>query len=358
MQKSAASAKSRLPLDPTLITATGCHLAATLAQAFHHTNAHAAVVVYDARCELAQAMTAAYQQALPRAQFIDFDACTPAEVMAALAELQAADLVVLIQSTSFRLEAFRIRVELFRRGLKVIEHPHLMRMRGVEASYYLESLAFDSGYYGGTGRALKAQIDRASVGRVDSGAGAELHFPVGFESAKLNIGDYTGMANIGGQFPIGEVFTESRDLRAVHGRVRIFAFGDATFTVNQPVTPITLIIEQGQIASTEASTPEFDQVLADIRADEGVVWLRELGFGLNRAFTRQRVVGDIGTYERMCGIHLSLGAKHGIYAKPGFKRDQGKHHVDVFAVTEAVWLDDNCVYHDASWTVASIALQS
>ena len=91
------------------------------------------------------------------------------------------------------------------------------------------------------------------------------------------------------------------------------------------------------------------------RADEGVVWLRELGFGLNRAFTRQRIVRDIGTFERMCGIHLSLGAKHGIYAKPGFKRDQGKHHVDVFAATEAVWLDDACVYHDGAWAVAAVA---
>jgi aminopeptidase len=340
-------------LDAALITATAGHLRGTLLHAFHHTAAHAAVVVYDARCELAQAMTAAYRQALPTAQFIDFDASTPAEVMAALAALQAADLVVLIQSTSFRLEAFRIRVELFRRGLKVIEHPHLVRMLGIEPEFYLDSLAFDAAYYGGVGRALKAQIDGSRVARVESGAGAQLHFPVGFESAKLNIGDYTGMANMGGQFPIGEVFTESRDLRAVHGR--IFAFGDATFTVNQPAIPITLIIEQGQIAATEDSTPEFDRVLADIRADEGVVWLRELGFGLNRAFTRQRVVSDIGTFERMCGIHLSLGAKHGIYAKPGFKRDQGKHHVDVFAVTEAVWLGDTCVYHDGAWTVIADA---
>ncbi len=354
-------------LDTALIATTASHLQATLAHSFHHTDAHAAVVVYDARCELAQAMTTAYRQALPAAQFIDFDGCTPAEVMAALAALQAADLAVLIQSTSFRLEAFRIRVELFRRGLKVIEHPHLQRMHGVEARFYLESLAFDATYYGGIGRGLKALIDRASVGRIDSGPspGAsaqhhgcvttnQLHFPVGFESAKLNIGDYTGMVNMGGQFPIGEVFTESRDLRAVHGRVRIFAFGDATFTVNQPATPITLIVEQGQIVATEDSTPEFDRVLADIRADEGVVWLRELGFGLNRAFTRQRVVSDIGTFERMCGIHLSLGAKHGIYAKPGFKRDQGKHHVDVFAVTDAVWLDDACVYNDAAWKLDAI----
>jgi len=79
-----------------------------------------------------------------------------------------------------------------------------------------------------------------------------------------------------------------------------------------------VIIKDGDEALD--STPAFDTVLANIRADEGEVWVRELGFGLNRAFTQERTVSDIGTYERMCGIHLSLGAKHGSYNKPNFKR--------------------------------------
>ena len=49
---------------------------------------------------------------------------------------------------------------------------------------------------------------------VDSG-GEQLVFASPFESAKLNIGDYSGMNNIGGQFPLGEVFTEAQDLEAV-----------------------------------------------------------------------------------------------------------------------------------------------
>ncbi|MGZ5781570.1 MAG: hypothetical protein ACXWIN_11520, partial [Burkholderiaceae bacterium] len=92
-------------------------------------------------------------------------------------------------------------------------------------------------------------------------------------------------------------------------------------------------------------------VLANIRADEGEVWLRELGFGMNRAFTKDRKVDDIGTYERMCGIHLSLGAKHGIYNKPNIRRATAKHHVDVFAATELVMLDDEIVYRDGAWQV-------
>jgi aminopeptidase len=60
-------------------------------------------------------------------------------------------------------------------------------------------------------------------------------------------------------------------------------------------------------------------------------------------------VNDIGTYERMCGIHLSLGAKHGIYSKPNIRRATARHHVDVFAITHRVLLDDAIVYQDGAW---------
>ncbi|AIY43349.1 hypothetical protein LT85_4191 [Collimonas arenae] len=324
------------------------HLRDILSIAIEHTPDRNAVVVSDTRCELAVTLTEAYRRNLPGANFIDFDAVTPDAVMAAFAPLQSGDLVVLVQSTNFRLEAFRIRVELFKRGLKVIEHPHLSRMPGAQALCYLESLAYDPAYYRGTGYALKARIDNARCGVVDSG-GERLVFDSPFESAKLNIGDYSGMNNVGGQFPIGEVFTEAQDLEAVNGRVRIFVFGDTAFRVNQPAQPITLVIAKGRVTGVIDSTPEFDQVLANIRADEGEVWLRELGFGMNRAFSQERMVSDIGTYERMCGIHLSLGAKHGVYNKANIKRANARYHIDVFAVTEAVYLDDQQVYRNGAW---------
>jgi len=159
------------------------------------------------------------------------------------------------------------------------------------------------------------------------------------------------MKNIGGQFPIGEVFTEAQRLESVSGRVRIFAFGDTTFSVNKLETPLTLVITEGRVTEVIDSIPEFDKVLNNIRADEGEVWLRELGFGMNRAFTPNKIVTDIGTYERMCGIHLSLGAKHGVYKKSNFKRTDTWHHVDIFAVTEGVYLDDKRVYENGSWQV-------
>jgi aminopeptidase len=333
-----------------LVAKAGRHLGDILSLALEHGPAHSAVVVSDGRSPLARTLTEAYRLCLPHAAFLDFDALPPERVLAAFDPLRPSDLVVLVQSANFRLEAFRLRVELFKRGLKVIEHPHLERMAGREAEWYVDSLAYDPAYYRGTGRALKERIDAASGGVVESG-GEKLVFSSPFESAKLNVGDYRDMKNAGGQFPIGEVFTEARDLEAVNGRVRIFIFADTDFMVNRPDTPITLVIEKGRVAGAVDTTPDFEKVLAAIRADEGEIWVRELGFGMNRAFSAQRVVRDIGTLERMCGIHLSLGAKHAVYNKPTFGRRHGRHHVDVFAVTESVLLDGSETFRHGAWVV-------
>jgi len=355
----ALSSQHNHPQDlSVLVSVAEINLNDVLAQVFKHAKPHKAIVVFDTACELAKTLTQAYKHCLPEAQFIDFNQHKPDAVLAVFASLEASDLVVLVQSTNFRLEAFRIRVELFKRGLKVIEHPHLSRMVGDEVAYYIDALAYDSVYFRGVGSSLKSLIDQAQSGCLDSGGeqfpDARLVFGSAFETAKLNVGDYSEMHNIGGQFPIGEVFTEARDLEAVRGRVRIFAFGDTQYRVNRPAKPITLIVENGQVITTEDSTPAFDAVLANIRADEQVVWIREIGLGLNRAFTKERSVSDIGSYERMCGVHLSLGAKHGIYGKPNFKRGDGKYHIDVFAVTEQLTLDARVIYRDGAWSVGIV----
>ncbi len=338
-------------MNEALILRAQEHLSGLLHIVFNHTDQERAVVVYDTNCLLAEILAEGYKRSLPDAIFLDFNEHTPDEILAILGELQPSDFVALVQSTSFRLNEFRMRVELFKHKIKVIEHPHLSRMSDDEAPYYIDSLAYDSDYYRGVGRTLKAKIDSAPSGVLDSG-GELLVYSTPFESAKLNIGDYSEMANIGGQFPLGEVFTEAQDLTALNGRVNIFSFGDVTYKLNYPQTPITLIVAEGKVVECENSTPAFDQILSNIRRDEGgVVWIRELGLGLNRAFSKTRTVADTGTYERMCGVHLSLGAKHGIYGKPGFKRRDGRYHVDVFVDTHLFTLGNEVVYKDGAWIV-------
>ncbi len=327
------------------------NLTDTLVIAMEHTQQRAAIVVADGRTELSRLLSRAYAECLPEARMLEFDTLQPEAVRTYLEELAENDLAVLIQSSVFRIPEYRIRVELYRRNVKVMEHSNLERIEADQIEHYVAALAYDPAYYRELGHALKARMDVASSARIESD-GELLHFDCPLEPAKLNIGDFAGLKNVGSQFPIGEVFTEARELEQVNGRVKIYAFADTTFRLNAPAEPITLVIERGRVVGALNSTSELEKVLAAIRADEGEVWLRELGFGMNRAFSRERRVSDVGAFERVCGVHLSLGARHGVYKKPHLNPREVRYHVDSFVVTDRVLLDDQVVFADGEWRVS------
>ncbi len=336
-------------MENPLLSKAHLNVQSIVRDVFEHDDAHRAVVVFDEGCELSRVLAQAYKTALPTAEHITFNETKAQEIIQTLLALSPGDLVVLIQSGSFRLSEFRIRVELFKKELKVIEHPHLARMDTSETvEIYVDSLAYDKEYYRGVGAKLKAKVDAAKEIIVES-PGCALRYEGPFEDAKLNTGDYTGMKNCGGMFPIGEVFTEPKDLEKVNGSVKLHAFGDRHFFTNVPPEPIEIIVEHGVIMDTKNSTPEFDAVLEEVR--EEIAILRELGLGMNRAFTKERTVPDIGTYERKCGVHFSLGGKHAIYAKEGFSRKHSKFHVDVFADVTRVLIDGEVVFENGQWQI-------
>lgn len=307
-----------------------------------------ATVVTDDQCELARLVFGGYAAALPNAKFVRFYSSSREELMQSFTSAVAGDLIVLVQSTSFRMEGFRIRVELLKRGLKVIEHSNLARVTVDEYPTYLDALAYDPAYYRGLGRRLQARLDRAQSAKVESD-GVVLSYDSDFEPAKMNTGDFSTLKNMASTYPIGEVFTEAKHLERVNGAVKLHAFSDTSYVINAVEQPITMIIEAGLVVGVVDSTPAFDATLAAIRAAEGQVRVRELGLGMNRAFTRRRRVSDVGAYERVCGVHLSLGASHGVYKKPGLRHKDAKFHLDVFAVTDRVLLDDEVVYQDGAW---------
>ena len=232
----------------------------TLTIAMELTGEQASLVVADHRTELARLLVRAYRKCLPETRIISFDEVDPETVKAAFAELRARYLVVLIQSTVFRIPEFRTRVELYRRGIKVIEHSNLERMGADEINHYVAALAYDPAYYRGVGHSLKARMDAARSARIESD-GETLDFDSPLETAKLNIGHFAGLKNVGSQFPIGEVFTEARDLESVNGRVKIYGFTDTSLRLNVPPDPITLVVERGRVVEALRSTSELDRVL-------------------------------------------------------------------------------------------------
>ncbi|MBI3811285.1 MAG: hypothetical protein HY283_03640 [Nitrospirae bacterium] len=333
----------------SLLDAAQANLRDSITLALGHTPDQGALLVYDERSSLARLLAEGYRAILPNAAAINFDQATPEEILKAVNALAPKDLVVFVQSTRFRLNEFRFRIELFNRNLKVIEHPHLARIREEESATYIDALAYDPAYYRTVGPALKERLDRARRVHLIC-EGTELIYDGPFEDAKLNIGDYSGLKNIGGQFPIGEVFTEPKEIRRVNGTIKLFAFGDTDFSVNATERPFSAGIEEGRLVAAPDAPGAFRVVLEQIRAEEGTIWLRELGFGLNRALTRERRVSDIGAYERMLGVHLSLGAKHAMYTKPGFPKKH-RFHVDVFAAVERVDVDGEAVFQDKGFTI-------
>lgn len=314
--------------------------------AIKHAPQSKALVVFDARSPLSRLLTDAYRAALPDAVFTDFDATPQEKILETIGALVPGDLVVLIQSTNFKLAAFRIRIELFQRGLAVIEHVHLERTDDeAQMTTYVDALAYDPSYYLGLALPLKERIDRAKTVVVRC-VGTALTYEGGMEPTKLNVGDYTGMKNVGGTFPIGEVFSEPKDLSQVNGEAMIFAFAGIDHIV-QIHEPFKVRVERGILTAPDAPAA-FAEVIDQIRVDEEVL-VREFGLGLNPAMGPRRVLDDITAFERQKGLHLSLGEKHGVYKKPGFNPKKTHYHIDVFVAVDRIEIDGETIYGDGEF---------
>ncbi len=307
------------------------------------------LVVFDKQSGLASVVADAYREAIPDAQFINFDEVGQAYILQEINKLSPGDVVALVQSTSFRLNEFRLRLELFARKLKTIEHVHLGRMPEAEWATWIDALSFDPHTDGERGRKLKKIIDHATRIEVDCG-GSTLTWEGGMEAAKLNIGDYTGMENVGGTFPIGEIFTEARDLTKVNGELKIYAFADADFLVRFYEPPFTAVVRDGLIEPGPDAPETFVAVIEKIKADERPL-VREFGLGLNRAISRRTPLVDITAFERVNGLHLSLGEKHGVYKKPGFVPHHTKYHVDVFPAVDKITADGRVVFEKGNFAL-------
>lgn len=338
-----------LLMSSSLLATAITHLTDTVRDALEYHSTEHALVIYDMQCPLTVLITDAYRQVLPEARFMDFDQSTPGDVMASIQALQPRDLVILVQSTNFRLNEFRLRIGIFERGLKTIEHLHLARMSTEQYPTYVDALAYDRSYYRQHGPAIKTLLDTAKT--IDIvGAGTVLHYTSEMEEAKLNIGDYRGMKNVGGTFPIGEVFTEPKMLDQINGEIMIFGFAGFDHMM-QIHTPFKAIIRDGILVDSPDAPEDFKKILDMIRAEERVM-VRELGLGLNRALGKDHPVNDVTAFERMKGVHMSLGEKHGVYKKPGLVPGKTRYHVDIFLDVDRIIADDRVVFEHDNYVIS------
>ncbi len=317
--------------------------------ALEHKAPHKALVIFDTENGLTNILTEAYRTALPDGEFIDFNTTSKEEIIKKMDALAPKDLVVLIQSTDFRLNEFRIRIHLFQHGLKVIDHLHLYRNTPDSWITYINALAYDPTWFRGVGQRLKTALLNTETLKLE-GPGTTLAILNGVEEPKLNIGDYTGMTNIGGTFPIGEVFTEAKDLSQVNGSLMIYGFAGQDFLMNM-YEPFRIDIENGIVVSWADNAPKsFGEIVALVKQNERPL-IREIGFGLNRAITREHYLKDITAFERILGLHVSMGEKHSVYKKAGIVIDKTRYHVDLFPVIDRVTADGTVIFENNSIVV-------
>lgn len=308
-----------------------------------------ALVIFDSQNGLTKILTNAYRNALPNAKFIDFDSLSKDQILAEFDLLKAQDLVVLIQSSSFRLDDFRIRLHLFSKKVKVIEHLHLHRNDEAVWDVYVNSLAYDKSWYRQIGPNLKQKLDGCKKLEILSGD-SRLVFESGLEQAKLNIGDYTNLENVGGTFPIGEVFTETKDFNSVNGSFVLDTFANKDFSITFS-QPFEVQVENSLIVGySQNVSGEFKEMIEKIQSMERPL-LREIGFGLNKAITKERYLGDITAFERQIGIHFSIGEKHSVYKKPGIQAYKARFHVDIFPVVDCVLTDGVKIFESGEYLV-------
>ncbi len=85
-----------------------------------------------------------------------------------LTSLPAGTIVVLVQSTNFRLSTFRIRLELFHRGIHVVEHNHLAYIPEHELDTLVNCLQYRTDEYTRLQNALSVLTKDALTTRIQS----------------------------------------------------------------------------------------------------------------------------------------------------------------------------------------------
>jgi hypothetical protein len=340
------------------------NIRSTLTQSFKMGSSHMSspsgkiLVVYDTHCLLTRILAQAYGNSLEhsRTLMVDFDATTVDALKATIDTMSEGDMVVLVQSNGFRLNDYRLRIELFKVGIKNLEHSHLDMMPATQIRTYIDTLSFvpdDTTIK--LANDLKRRMENEKRFIIKSKDGATCVYDCGLEPALLNIGDYTGMKGVGGTFPVGEVFSEPKDLAKVNGEFSVFGYPNRQFDMQHLSKPFRIVIKEGQLVEAIGAPRSFEDILEAIRTSEseegGGILIREFGVGLNTAIGRYAPLQNVTAFERQAGFHISLGRKHTVFKKSGISHKRSRFHIDVFVDLDEIVMGEEIVFKNGKFVV-------
>lgn len=299
-------------------------------------------VVFDENSTAAKALVSAYREVLPMANYIAYTGENGTEISDYLHTLARESVVALIQSSNFRLSKHRIRVELAHLSIHTVEYARLNYIRDEEIPQWMDAFTPRTELYEELSDKIEAHMIGAKNLEIISVGGATLKCDE-IESPRRNTGDFSKSVAKGSLFPVGEIFTEAKDLVTLNGTLMIDAYPDEHVC---PIIcePFAVEVKHGLIEYTPEKWPEFFTVSYNqVLAEEGNVRLREIGIGFNPAMSRDKVVNEIGHFERKMGMHLSMGAKHGVWNKKLEDLQPQRYHIDLFVALEELRIDGKSI---------------
>ena len=276
-----------------------------------------------------------------------------------LLNLEEYSMVILVQSTNFRLDDFRIRAHLQRINVWCIEHTHLEYYKSDEIWTYINTLSLDLDRYSKIWNNIKELFNKSNDLEIHSWNWSVLKITWWFEDVKMNTWEFYHDSNMDkwfiekrySTFPIWEVFTEARDFSSVNWEVAIYAFPDSNFQIIFLDKPIIIEIKESKIVSVNKINivnifplnseseminninihPEFIKVLEKIyNSEDNEIYIRELWFWMNTNVWKSKRLRDVSAYERNCWFHMSIWKWHNIYRKKFSKKITQRFHIDIF----------------------------
>ena len=320
------------------------------------TSQQTVMVIYDEDTLLAKTLVEGYREALAShalKQFVNFNAHKMEDVEALAKTLQKDDLVVMIQSMSFRVSVYRWRLELFDHGLKVVEHVRLSHNLENQIPTYIRSLKYDYAFVSPAAHALKELLLKSEHIKVECESGCVLTIDSRMEKPVLNTGDIATEQR-GGYFPIGEIFSEPIKLDAMNGEVDVYAYPGEDHKMVFAEQPFRIRIENGCVVGGDFPE-DFVPLMEMLKLEnaDGKVPIREFGLGLNRALSQKNILTEATAFERVAGLHLSLGMKHGAYLKK-FKSQKElnqRYHVDIYPSIKRMWIANTLVFDEGKFVI-------
>ncbi len=321
------------------------------------------VVVFDAETELSQKIHQAHRKLTPKAEFIKYNP-EDKELRDKLMGLPEGSSVFLIQSVSFRIEDFRIRLSLFHKGIGCLEYSHLAWYEEKnEGDNFLESLEWQGEEFHRLGTAINERMIEDDTLKIYSGKNGEHVLDFGkMEKGFINDGRFYQQKNRGGSVVCGEIFSEAENLRGVNGEISINCYPDERFRILE-CEPFTITIENGIVTKWTENTPQLfvESIVERIKESETdpegnhECMVREAGFGLNPKLSLQKQICFVSTFERQAGFHISLGKKHPIYRKKFGKEVVQRYHIDIFSdlfkITTEKEGEETVIYSDGKYQI-------